>query len=136
MSAKQLCDALAAAGFDSGDPLDPESLDWAFLQGDDSSRVLAWIAARLRRANVLSASDLELYDQLELEGKLLEVKSLDGGEEGILAIPQVSAEVGAPTLHKLSRALGAEVPIIDRREGPVRSKPGLQPAVTNGLGET
>uniref|UniRef100_A0A453BKD0 HAUS augmin-like complex subunit 3 N-terminal domain-containing protein n=1 Tax=Aegilops tauschii subsp. strangulata TaxID=200361 RepID=A0A453BKD0_AEGTS len=30
MSAKQLCDALAAAGFDSGDPLDPESLDWAF----------------------------------------------------------------------------------------------------------
>jgi HAUS augmin-like complex subunit 3 len=60
MSAKQLCDALAAAGFDSGDPLDPESLDWAFLQGDDSSRVLAWIAARLRRANVLSASDLDL----------------------------------------------------------------------------
>jgi HAUS augmin-like complex subunit 3 len=61
MSAKQLCDALAVAGFDGGEPLDPESLDWAFLQGDDSRRVLAWIAARLRPANVLSASDLELY---------------------------------------------------------------------------
>ena len=61
MSAKQLCDALAAAGFDGEDSLDPESLDWAFLQGDDTRRVLAWIAARLRPANVLSASDLELY---------------------------------------------------------------------------
>ncbi|XP_044323683.1 AUGMIN subunit 3 isoform X6 [Triticum aestivum] len=89
MSAKQLCDALAAAGFDSGDPLDPESLDWAFLQGDDSSRVLAWIAARLRRANVLSASDLELYDQLELEGKLLEGKDLDSAFDSISVFSEI-----------------------------------------------
>ncbi|KAK3124637.1 hypothetical protein QOZ80_7BG0589760 [Eleusine coracana subsp. coracana] len=61
MSAKQLCDALAAAGFDGADPLDPESLEWAFLQGDDSRRMLAWVCARLRPANVLSATDLELY---------------------------------------------------------------------------
>ncbi|XP_044965889.1 AUGMIN subunit 3-like isoform X1 [Hordeum vulgare subsp. vulgare] len=88
MSAKQLCDALAAAGFDSGDPLDPESLDWAFLQEEDSCRVLAWIAARLRRANVLSASDLELYDQLELEGKLLEGKDLDSAFDSISAFSE------------------------------------------------
>jgi len=46
MSAKQLCDALAAAGFDGDGPLDPDSLEWAFLQGDDSRRMLAWISAR------------------------------------------------------------------------------------------
>ena len=61
MSAKQLCDALAAAGFDGDGPLDPDSLEWAFLQGDDSRRMLAWISARLRPGNVISAADLELY---------------------------------------------------------------------------
>jgi hypothetical protein len=39
MSAKHLCDALSATGFDGADPLDPESLEWAFLQGDDSRRM-------------------------------------------------------------------------------------------------
>jgi HAUS augmin-like complex subunit 3 len=62
MSAKHLCDALSATGFDGADPLDPESLEWAFLQGDDSRRMLAWVCARLRPANVLSATDLALYD--------------------------------------------------------------------------
>jgi len=61
MSAKQLCDALAAAGFDGDGPLDPDSLEWAFLQGDDSRRMLAWISARLRPGNVISATDLDLY---------------------------------------------------------------------------
>ncbi|CAM0905552.1 unnamed protein product [Alopecurus aequalis] len=89
MSAKQLCDALAAAGFDGGDPLDPESLDWAFLQGDDSRRVLGWIAARLRPANVLSASDLELYEQLELEGKLLEGEDLDSAFDSISVFSEI-----------------------------------------------
>ncbi|RLN35791.1 AUGMIN subunit 3-like isoform X1 [Panicum miliaceum] len=60
MSAKQLCDALAAAGFDGDGPLDPDSLEWAFLQGDDSRRMLAWVSARLRPGNVISATDLEL----------------------------------------------------------------------------
>ncbi|XP_021307830.1 AUGMIN subunit 3 isoform X2 [Sorghum bicolor] len=77
MSAKQLRDALAAAGFDGDDPLDAESLEWAFLQGEDSRRMLAWVGARLRPGNVLSATDLELYEQLEMEGKLLEGEDLD-----------------------------------------------------------
>ncbi|TVU41944.1 hypothetical protein EJB05_15505, partial [Eragrostis curvula] len=85
MSAKQLCDALAAAGFDGADPLDPDSLEWAFLQGDDSRRMLAWVCARLRPANVLSATDLELYEQLELEGKLLEGEDLDFAFDSISA---------------------------------------------------
>ncbi|XP_024317112.1 AUGMIN subunit 3 isoform X1 [Brachypodium distachyon] len=89
MSAKQLCDALAAAGFDGGDPLDPESLDWAFLQGDDSRRMFAWIASRLRPANVLSASDLELYEQLELEGKHLEGEDLDSAFDTISAFSEI-----------------------------------------------
>ncbi|CAD6226471.1 unnamed protein product [Miscanthus lutarioriparius] len=77
MSAKQLRDALAAAGFDGDDPLDAESLEWAFLQGEVSRRMLAWVCARLRPGNVLSATDLELYEQLEMEGKLLEGEDLD-----------------------------------------------------------
>ncbi|CAL5078762.1 unnamed protein product [Urochloa decumbens] len=85
MSAKQLCDALAAAGFDGDDPLDPESLEWAFLQGDDSRRVLAWVCARLRPGNALSATDLELYEQLEMEGKLLEGEDLDFAFDSISA---------------------------------------------------
>ncbi|KAJ1288045.1 hypothetical protein BS78_02G058500 [Paspalum vaginatum] len=85
MSAKQLCDALAAAGFDGDDPLDPESLEWAFLQGDDSRRMLAWVCARLRPGNVLSATDLALYEQLEIEGKLLEGDDLDFAFESISA---------------------------------------------------
>ncbi|WVZ62185.1 hypothetical protein U9M48_011958 [Paspalum notatum var. saurae] len=85
MSAKQLCDALAAAGFDGDDPLDPESIEWAFLQGDDSRRMLAWVCARLRPGNVLSATDLALYEQLEIEGKLLEGDDLDFAFESISA---------------------------------------------------
>ncbi|CAN6180774.1 unnamed protein product [Urochloa humidicola] len=85
MSAKQLCDALAAAGFDGDDPLDPESLEWAFLQGDDSRLVLAWVCARLRPGNALSATDLELYEQLEMEGKLLEGEDLDFAFDSISA---------------------------------------------------
>ncbi|XP_062189595.1 AUGMIN subunit 3-like isoform X2 [Phragmites australis] len=85
MSAKQLCDALAAAGFDSDVPLDPESLESAFLQGDDSRRMLAWVCARLRPANVLSATDLALYEQLEMEGKLLEGEDLDFAFDSISA---------------------------------------------------
>ncbi|KAF8732082.1 hypothetical protein HU200_016042 [Digitaria exilis] len=85
MSAKQLCDALAAAGFDGDDPLDPDSLEWAFLQGDDSRRMLAWVCARLRPGNVLSATDLELYEQLEMEGKLLEGEDLDSAFDSISA---------------------------------------------------
>ncbi|KAL6880671.1 hypothetical protein ACP4OV_012236 [Aristida adscensionis] len=85
MSAEQLCDALAAAGFDGDGPLDPESLEWAFLQGEDSRRMLAWLCACLRPANVLSATDLELYEQLELEGKLLEGEDLDLALDSILA---------------------------------------------------
>jgi len=67
MSAKQLRDALAAAGFDGDDPLDAESLEWAFLQGEDSRRMLAWVCARLRPGNVLSATDLELYAPIPAE---------------------------------------------------------------------
>jgi len=85
MSAKQLCDALAAAGFDGDGPLDPDSLEWAFLQGDDSRRMLAWISARLRPGNVISATDLDLYEQLEMEGKLLEGDDLDFAFDSISA---------------------------------------------------
>uniref|UniRef100_A0A0E0Q4Z7 HAUS augmin-like complex subunit 3 N-terminal domain-containing protein n=1 Tax=Oryza rufipogon TaxID=4529 RepID=A0A0E0Q4Z7_ORYRU len=57
MSAAELCDALAAAGFDGDGPLDLDSLEWPFLQGDDARRLLAWVSSRLRPANVLSATD-------------------------------------------------------------------------------
>uniref|UniRef100_A0A0D9WWA9 HAUS augmin-like complex subunit 3 N-terminal domain-containing protein n=1 Tax=Leersia perrieri TaxID=77586 RepID=A0A0D9WWA9_9ORYZ len=78
-AAAQLCDALAAAGFDGGDgALDADSLEWPFLQGDDTRRLLAWLSSRLRPANVLSATDLALYEELELEGKLLEMNSVLG----------------------------------------------------------
>ncbi|KAF0908916.1 hypothetical protein E2562_030213 [Oryza meyeriana var. granulata] len=89
MSAAQLCDALAAAGFDGDGPLDADSLEWPFLQGDDTRRLLAWVCSRLRPANVLSATDLALYEQLELEGKLLEGEDLDFAFDSISAFSEV-----------------------------------------------
>ncbi|KAK1682031.1 hypothetical protein QYE76_042879 [Lolium multiflorum] len=123
MSAKQLCDALAVAGFDGGEPLDPESLDWAFLQGDDSRRVLAWIAARLRPANVLSASDLELYEQLELEGKLLEGEDLDSAFDSISVFSEIGenqeytflSEESLGDIRDSKHALRAEVSDLEKK---------------------
>ncbi|KAM0888377.1 hypothetical protein ACQ4PT_028385 [Festuca glaucescens] len=123
MSAKQLCDALAVAGFDGGEPLDPESLDWAFLQGDDSRRVLAWIAARLRPANVLSASDLELYEQLELEGKLLEGEDLDSAFDSISVFSEIGenqeytflSEESLRDIRDSKHALRAEVSDLEKK---------------------
>uniref|UniRef100_A0A0D9WWA7 HAUS augmin-like complex subunit 3 N-terminal domain-containing protein n=1 Tax=Leersia perrieri TaxID=77586 RepID=A0A0D9WWA7_9ORYZ len=88
-AAAQLCDALAAAGFDGGDgALDADSLEWPFLQGDDTRRLLAWLSSRLRPANVLSATDLALYEELELEGKLLEGEDLDFAFDSISAFSE------------------------------------------------
>ncbi|KAL5197455.1 hypothetical protein ABZP36_000967 [Zizania latifolia] len=89
MSATQLCDALAAAGFDGDVPLDPDSLEWPFLQGDDTLRLLAWVCSRLRPANVLSATDLALYEQLELEGKVLKGEDLDFAFDSISAFSEI-----------------------------------------------
>uniref|UniRef100_A0ACD5ULW9 Uncharacterized protein n=1 Tax=Avena sativa TaxID=4498 RepID=A0ACD5ULW9_AVESA len=123
MSTKQLCDSLAAAGFEGGEPLDPESLDWAFLQGDDSRRVLAWIAARLRPANVLSTSDLELYDQLELEGKLLEGEDLDSAFDSISVFSEIGenqeytflSEESLEDIRDSKHALRAEVSDLEKK---------------------
>uniref|UniRef100_A0A0D3GN43 HAUS augmin-like complex subunit 3 N-terminal domain-containing protein n=1 Tax=Oryza barthii TaxID=65489 RepID=A0A0D3GN43_9ORYZ len=88
MSAAELCDALAAAGFDGDGPLDLDSLEWPFLQGDDARRLIAWVSSRLLPANVLSATDLALYEQLELEGKLLEGEDLDFAFDSISAFSE------------------------------------------------
>uniref|UniRef100_A0A453BK76 HAUS augmin-like complex subunit 3 N-terminal domain-containing protein n=2 Tax=Aegilops tauschii subsp. strangulata TaxID=200361 RepID=A0A453BK76_AEGTS len=93
------------------------------LQGDDSSRVLAWIAARLRRANVLSASDLELYDQLELEGKLLEGKDLDSAFDSISAFSETGenheytflSEESLGDIRDSKLALRAEVSDLEKK---------------------
>uniref|UniRef100_J3MJ28 HAUS augmin-like complex subunit 3 N-terminal domain-containing protein n=1 Tax=Oryza brachyantha TaxID=4533 RepID=J3MJ28_ORYBR len=89
MSATQLCDALSAAGFDGDGPLHPDSLEWPVLPGGDAHRLLAWVCSRLRPANVLSATDLMLYEQLEVEGKLLEGEDLDFAFDSISAFSEI-----------------------------------------------
>ena len=65
-----------------------------------------------------------------------QVKGLDGGQQGLLALMKAMPQVGSPALHKLSAPLGTKMPGINGRGGTrVRVTAGLNPTSTNRLHE-
>ena len=51
----------------------------------------------------------------------------NGGQQGLLALAQVTSQVGTPTLHELSGQFSIELSVFNRGKGPVRALPGLHP---------
>ncbi|PIA40912.1 hypothetical protein AQUCO_02400169v1 [Aquilegia coerulea] len=82
-SGAKLCNLLGELGFEGHEKLDPDSFEWPF---DEEARpLLDWICSNLRSTNVLSPSELSLYDQFTQEGKLLEGEDLDFAYDSISA---------------------------------------------------
>lgn len=84
MSGARLCTLLADLGYEGAEKLDPDSFEWPF-QYDDTRPILDWICSSLRPSNVLSLSQLSLYEQIVQEGKLLEGEDLDFAYDSISA---------------------------------------------------
>lgn len=83
-SGAKLCNVLAELGFEGHEKLDPDSFEWPF-QYEEARPLLDWICSSLRSTNVLSPSELSLYDQFTLDGKLLEGEDLDFAYDSISA---------------------------------------------------
>ncbi|KAG4192498.1 hypothetical protein ERO13_A07G159500v2 [Gossypium hirsutum] len=84
MSGARLCTLLADLGYEGAEKLDPDSFEWPF-QYDDTRTILDWICSSLCPSNVLSLSQLSLYEQIVQEGKLLEGEDLDFAYDSISA---------------------------------------------------
>ncbi|KAG2261176.1 hypothetical protein Bca52824_068255 [Brassica carinata] len=84
MSGARLCSLVAELGYEGAGKLDPDSFEWPF-QYDDARPILDWICSSLRPSNVLSLSELSLYEQFRREGKLLEGDDLDQAYDSISA---------------------------------------------------
>ncbi|TYG62037.1 hypothetical protein ES288_D07G196000v1 [Gossypium darwinii] len=84
MSGARLCTLLGDLGYEGAEKLDPDSFEWPF-QYDDTRPILDWICSSLRPSNVLSLSQLSLYEQIVQEGKLLEGEDLDFAYDSISA---------------------------------------------------
>ncbi|XP_010547148.1 PREDICTED: AUGMIN subunit 3 isoform X2 [Tarenaya hassleriana] len=84
MSGARLCCLASELGFEGAGKLDPDSFEWPF-QYDDARPILDWICSSLRPSNVLSVSELCLYEQFLQEGKLLEGEDLDLAYDSISA---------------------------------------------------
>ncbi|KAJ0253932.1 AUGMIN subunit 3 [Hirschfeldia incana] len=84
MSGARLCSLVAELGYEGAGKLDPDSFEWPF-QYDDARPILDWICSSLRPSNVLSLSELSLYEQFQREGKLLEGEDLDQAYDSISA---------------------------------------------------
>ncbi|XP_038995484.1 AUGMIN subunit 3-like isoform X2 [Hibiscus syriacus] len=84
MSGARLCALLWELGYEGAEKLDLDSFEWPF-QYDDTRPILDWICSSLRPSNVLSLSELSLYEQIVQEGKLLEGEDLDFAYDSISA---------------------------------------------------
>ncbi|TYH63435.1 hypothetical protein ES332_D07G192600v1 [Gossypium tomentosum] len=84
MSGARLCTLLGDLGYEGAEKLDPDSFEWPF-QYDDTRPILDWICSSLRPSNVLSLSQLSLYEQIVQEEKLLEGEDLDFAYDSISA---------------------------------------------------
>lgn len=84
MSGARLCSLVAELGYEGAGKLDPDSFEWPF-QYEDARPILDWICSSLRPSNVLSLSELSLYEQFQREGKLLEGEDLDQAYDSISA---------------------------------------------------
>ncbi|CAD5334330.1 unnamed protein product [Arabidopsis thaliana] len=84
MSSARLCSLVAELGYEGAGKLDPDSFEWPF-QYDDARPILDWICSSLRPSNVLSLAELSLYEQFQLDGKLLEGDDLDQAYDSISA---------------------------------------------------
>ncbi|KAI3932712.1 hypothetical protein MKW98_012683 [Papaver atlanticum] len=80
----KLCNVLGELGYEGHDKLDPDSFEWPF-QYEEVRPLLDWICSSLRPTNVLSTSDLSMYEQFLQEGKLLEGEDLDFAYDSISA---------------------------------------------------
>lgn len=83
-SGAKLCSVLGELGFQGHGNLDPDSFEWPF-QYEEARPLLDWIASSLRPSNVLSPSEVYLYEQFTQEGKLLEGVDLDFAYDSISA---------------------------------------------------
>ena len=61
---------------------------------------------------------------------------MDGTQEGLLAVKEITAEVRASTLHKLAGKLGAKLPGVNGGHGTARSVARGDPLSRNGLTES
>lgn len=84
MSGAKLWQLLGELGYSGHQSLDPDSFEWPF-QYDEARPLLDWLCSSLRPSNVLSPSELNQYEQLLQEGKLLEGEDLDFAYDSISA---------------------------------------------------
>lgn len=103
MSGAKLCGLLGELGYEGHSSLDPDSFEWPF-QYEDARPILDWLCSSLRPSNVLTASELQQYEQFIQDGKLLEGEDLDFAYESISAFStrrdNQEAVFGAEEGHK------------------------------------
>eukprot|EP00250_Pteridium_aquilinum_P027577 c3524_g1_i1 orf=418-2268(-) len=84
MSGARLCNLLAELGYEEWQLLDADSFEWPF-QYDDTRPLLHWLCSSLRPSNVLSPTQALQYQDLLVDGKLLEGDDLDFAYDSISA---------------------------------------------------
>nr|XP_043611052.1 AUGMIN subunit 3 [Erigeron canadensis] len=127
MSGGRVCRKLVELGYDGA--VDPDSFEWPF-QYDDARPILDWICSSLRPSNVLSPSELSLYEQFIQEGKLLEGEDLDFAYESISAFSTrrdnqeavFGAEEGLKDIRDATLAYKAEALELQRQLGHLQSQ--------------
>ncbi|GBG65152.1 hypothetical protein CBR_g49514 [Chara braunii] len=83
MSAEKLCNVLEEMGYGDGH-LDPDSFEWPF-QYEETRPLMEWMCNHLRVTNVLAVQELQAFNQVVSEGKVLEGEDLDAAFESISA---------------------------------------------------
>lgn len=84
MSGARLCNLLAELGYEDWQLLDADSFEWPF-QYEDTRPLLHWLCSSLRPSNVLSLPQALQYQELLVDGKLLEGDDLDFAYDSISA---------------------------------------------------
>ncbi|GJS04987.1 augmin subunit 3 [Tanacetum coccineum] len=129
MSGGQLCGLLGELGYEGHKSLDPDSFEWPF-QYEDARPILDWLCSSLRPSNVLTASELQQYEQFIQDGKLLEGEDLDFAYESISAFSTrrdnqeavFGAEEGLKDIRDATLAYKAEAVELQRQLGHLQSQ--------------
>nr|GEV31014.1 augmin subunit 3 [Tanacetum cinerariifolium] len=129
MSGGQLCGLLGELGYEGHKSLDPDSFEWPF-QYEDARPILDWLCSSLRPSNVLTASELQQYEQFIQDGKLLEGEDLDFAYESISAFSRrrdnqetvFGAEEGLKDIMDATLAYKAEAVELQRQLGHLQSQ--------------
>ncbi|PWA47663.1 HAUS augmin-like complex subunit 3 [Artemisia annua] len=129
MSGAKLCGLLGELGYEGHSSLDPDSFEWPF-QYEDARPILDWLCSSLRPSNVLTASELQQYEQFIQDGKLLEGEDLDFAYESISAFSTrrdnqeavFGAEEGLKDIRDATLAYKAEAVELQRQLGHLQSQ--------------